>query len=138
MIPVTQTMMQHVNDFLAHWAIMSLSLWVASYLFKGLKFESTPSLVISALILGFANAVLRPILVFLTLPLTLLTLGFFMLVINAFIVMMVSSLVKGFKVSGFWTAFFVAIFIALFSLFIERFLPGSTPVLIPSGPSISV
>jgi putative membrane protein len=131
-------MTQQLIDFLIHWGIMSLSLWVASYLFKGLKFDSTPSLVISALMLGFANAVLRPILIFLTLPLTFLTLGFFMLVINALMVMLVSSMVKGFKVSGFWTAFFVAIFSALFSLFIEKFLPGSTPVLIPSGPSVSV
>jgi putative membrane protein len=131
-------MPQHLTEFLIHWGIMSLSLWVASYIFKGLKFDNTASLVVSALMLGFANAILRPILIFLTLPLTLLTLGFFMLVINALMVMLVSSMVKGFRISGFWTAFFVAIFIALFSLFIEHFLPGSTPVLIPSGHSISV
>ena len=124
--------------FLVHWAIMSLSLWVASFVFRGLKFNSKSSLVVSALMLGFANAVIRPVLIFLTLPLTLITLGFFLLVINALMVMLVSSLVKGFEVSGFWTAFFVSIFIAVFGLFIETFLPGSAPILIPSGPSISV
>jgi putative membrane protein len=48
------------TDFLIHWAIMSLSLWVASYVFKGIKFEDRSSLFISALLLGFVNAVLRP------------------------------------------------------------------------------
>jgi len=131
-------MPQYLTDFLAHWAVMSLSLWVASYIFKGMKFDNTASLVVSALMLGFANAVLRPVLIFLTLPLTLLTLGLFMLVINALMVMLVASVVKGFNLSGFWTAFFVAIFIALFSLFIETFLPASTPILIHSGNSISI
>ncbi|HEU4709726.1 MAG TPA: phage holin family protein, partial [Methylophilaceae bacterium] len=62
-------------EFLLHWAIMSLSLWVASYIFKGIQFTSRSSLLISALMLGFVNAILRPILIFLTLPLTLVTLG---------------------------------------------------------------
>jgi putative membrane protein len=131
-------MTYHLTTFMIHWGIMSLSLWVASHIFKGLKFDSTAALIVAALLLGFANAVLRPILIFLTLPLTIVTLGFFMLVINALMVMLVSAMVKGFKVSGFWTAFFVAIFIALLSLLIEKFLPGSTPILIPSGTAISV
>lgn len=128
-----------LTDFLIHWAVMSLSLWVASYLFKGLSFENRSSLLVSALVLGFANAVIRPILIFLTLPLTLLTLGLFLLVINALMIMLVSTLVKGFKVSGFWTAFFVSIFIAAFSFFIELLLPGSHHlVVIPAGNVISV
>lgn len=131
-------MTNHLTNFMLHWGIMSLSLWVASHIFNGLKFDNTGALIVSALLLGFANAVLRPILVFLTLPLTIVTLGFFLLVINALMVMLVSSMVKGFKVSGFWTAFFVAIFIALLSLFIEKFLPGSTPVLIPNSTAISI
>ena len=131
-------MIHPLNDFLIHWGIMSLSLWVASLVFSGLKFDSKSSLITSALMLGFANAVIRPILIFLTLPLTLITLGFFLLVINALMLMLVSSLVKGFEVSGFWTAFFVGIFIAVFSLFIEAFLPGNAPLLIPNAPSISV
>jgi len=114
----------NVSDFLIHWAIMSLSLWVASYLFSGLKFESRSSLLVSALVLGFVNAVLRPVLFFLTLPITLLTLGFFALALNALMIMLVAKLVKGFKLSGFWTAFFVSIFIAVFSFFIELFLPS--------------
>ena len=127
-----------ITDFLIHWAVMSLSLWVASYLFSGLTFANRSSLLISALVLGFANAVLRPILVFLTLPLTLVTLGLFLLVINALIIMLVASLVKGFKVSGFWTAFFVSIFIAAFGFFIELLLPSHGVILIQNAPTISI
>jgi putative membrane protein len=89
--------------------------------------------------LGFVNAVLRPILLILTFPLTILTLGLFALVLNALMIMLVANLVKGFKLSGFWTAFIVGIFIALFSLFIEYFLPSQGVVIMnTSGPTISV
>ena len=125
-------------EFFLHWGIMSLSLWVASYLFNGLKFASGSSLLVAALLLGFANAVLRPILIVLTLPLTLVSFGLFLLVINAMIIQMVSALVKGFQVSGFWTAFFVSIFIAMFGFFIELLIPGSQPVVIPAGHTISI
>lgn len=126
-------------DFLVHWGIMSLSLWVASYLFNGLSFSSKSSLLIAALMLGFANAILRPILIVLTLPLTLLSFGLFLLVINALMIMLVSAIVKGFKVSGFWTAFFASIFIAIFGLFLELLLPSSGPALIhTTGPIISI
>jgi putative membrane protein len=132
-------MSAHLSDFLIHWAIMSLSLWVASYVFNGIKFSDKSSLLISALMLGFVNAVLRPILLILTLPLTLVTLGLFALVLNALMIMLVANLVKGFKLSGFWTAFFVGIFIALFSLFIEYFLPSQGVVIMNTGgPTISV
>ncbi|OIQ76222.1 membrane protein of unknown function [mine drainage metagenome] len=125
-------------NFFIHWGIMSLSLWVASYLFSGLRFSSGASLLISALLLGFANAILRPIMILLTLPLTLVTFGLFLLVINALIIQLVAALVKGFQVSGFWTAFFVSIFIAMFGFFIEVLIPGSTPIIIPTSHTISI
>ena len=132
-------MSPQLHDFLVHWGVMSLSLWVASGIFNGLEFQSKTSLLISALMLGFANALLRPILIILTLPLTFLTLGFFLLVINAMMILLVANIVKGFKVSSFWTAFFASIFIAAFSFLIELMLPGSSsPILIPSGPTISI
>jgi putative membrane protein len=129
----------YLTDFLIHWAIMSLSLWVASYVFNGIKFSDKSSLLISALMLGFVNAVLRPILLILTFPLTLLTLGLFALALNALMIMLVANLVKGFKLSGFWTAFFVGIFIALFSLFIEYLLPSQGAMIINTGgPTVSI
>ena len=131
-------MTAHLYDFLLHWGVMSLSLWVASYVFNGLTFSSKSSLLVSALMLGFANAIVRPILVFLTLPLTLLTFGLFLLVINALVIMLVAAVVKGFKVSGFWTAFFASIFIAAFSFFIEWLLPGSHPMVFTTGNTLSI
>lgn len=131
-------MTAHLYDFLLHWGVMSLSLWVASYVFTGLTFSSKSSLLVSALMLGFANAIVRPILVFLTFPLTLLTFGLFLLVINALMIMLVAAVVKGFKVSGFWTAFFASIFIAAFSFFIEWLLPGSHPVVFTTGNTLSI
>jgi len=127
-----------LTDFLIHWGIMSLALWVASYVFDGLKFSDKSSLLVSALMLGFANAILRPVLILLTLPLTVLTLGLFLLVINALMIMLVSTVVRGFQVSGFWTAFFASIFIAAFSFFIELMLPGSGPTIVLTGQTVSV
>ena len=120
-------MLENLTPFLLHWGITALSLWVASHIFAGIKFAGTSSLIVSALLLGFANAVVKPLLVVLTLPLTLLTFGLFLLVINALMILLVSSLVKGFKVSGFWTAFFASIFIALLSLVIGAFVTGGSP-----------
>jgi len=120
-------MLENLTPFLLHWGIMSLSLWVASYVFSGIKFADTSSLVISALLLGFANAIVKPLLILLTLPLTLVTFGFFLLVINALMILLVSSLVRGFTVSGFWTAFFASIFISILSFVIGSFLVGGNP-----------
>ena len=97
-----------MTSFFLHWTITAVSLWAASRLFSGIRFASTSSLIFSALLLGFANALVKPLLIVLTLPLTFLTFGLFLLVINALMILLVSSLVKGFKVSGFWTAFFAA------------------------------
>lgn len=119
--------------FLLHWAITSLSLWVASYVFSGIKFANPSALIISALLLGFANAIVRPLLIILTLPLTVVTLGFFLLVINALMIMLVSALVSGFTVSGFWTAFFASIFIAVLSFLINWFLFAGPSARPPSG-----
>lgn len=115
-------MLDNLTPFLLHWGVMSLSLWAASYVFSGIRFADTPSLIISALLLGFANAIVKPLLVILTLPLTLVTLGFFLLVINALMLLLVSSLVRGFTISGFWTAFFASIFIAVLSFLIGAFV----------------
>jgi len=119
--------MDHIIPFLIHWAITAVSLWVASLIFKGLKFDGAGSLVISALLLGFANAIVRPLLIFFTLPLTLITFGLFLLVINALMLLLVAGLVKGFRVSGFWTAFFASIFVSLLSIAIGAIVSTHDP-----------
>jgi len=120
-------MLSNLTPFLLHWAITSFSLWLASHLFKGIRFGSTGALVASALLLGLANAVVRPLLVVLTLPLTLITFGLFLLVINALMLMLVAKLVNGFKVDGFWTALWASLFIALVSLVLGAFVLGGSP-----------
>ena len=120
-------MLDNLLPFLIHWGITALSLWVASLIFQGIKFTDTSSLIVSALLLGFANAIVKPLLIVLTLPLTFLTFGLFLLVINALMVMLVARLVKGFTVSSFWTAFFASIFIAVLSFVIGAFVVSGTP-----------
>jgi putative membrane protein len=111
--------MGNLTLFLIQWGLTSLSLWVASYIFSGLKFADGGSLLIAALLLGFANAVVKPLLILFTLPLTVLTMGLFLLVVNALVLMLVSALVSGFTISSFWTAFFASIFISIFGLFVS-------------------
>ena len=120
-------MLNNITPFLVHWAITAVSLWVASLLFRGLKFDGTGALVVSALLLGLANAVVKPLLIVLTLPLTLVTFGLFLLVINALMILLVAALVKGFKVSGFWTALFASVFISLLSIVIGSFVTSDDP-----------
>ncbi|MEF7612969.1 phage holin family protein [Aquincola sp. MAHUQ-54] len=122
-------MFEQITPFLVHWAITALSLWVASHIFKGLRFDSTGALVVSALLLGFANAIVKPLLIVLTLPLTLLSFGLFLLVINALMILLVAALVKGFRVSGFWTALFASLFVSVLSLLIGAFVSGSDPAM---------
>ncbi len=122
-------MLTDLTPFLLHWAITAFALWVASHVFKGLRFGSTGALVVAALLLGLANAVVRPLLVLLTLPLTLLTFGLFLLVINALVLMLVGKLVSGFHIDGFWTAFWASIFMALLSLVLGAFVLGGSPQL---------
>lgn len=123
-------MLDNMMAFLAHWGVTSLSLWVASLLFHGISFASKKSLFISALLLGLVNAVVRPVIIILTIPLTLITFGFFLLVINALMMLLVSTLVPGFKVSGFWTAFFASIVVTIISLMVGMLIFPSEHILL--------
>jgi putative membrane protein len=101
--------------FLLRAAITALGLWVASEIFDGLQFESPAKLIVAAILLGIVNAVVRPLAFILTLPLTVLTLGFFLLVLNAAMVGLVAWIVPGFVISGFWTAVGAALIVSLVS-----------------------
>ena len=115
--------------FLIFWAVNTLSLWVADDLFDGMTLQSAQSLFIAGLLLGIVNTFLRPLLVILTLPLSLVTLGLFVLVINALMLLLVAWLVPGFYIAGFWAGFFVALFVSVFS-FILKSLIGYNKVTI--------
>ena len=107
--------------------VTSLALWVAVELVSGIEFTGTPlALVGVALVFGVVNAVLKPILTILTCPLILLTLGFFTLVINAILLMATSSLSQslglGFRVAGFWPAFWGGLLIGIASTVLTAML----------------
>ncbi len=101
--------------FIVRAAISALGLWVASQLFDGLHFTSTAKLAIAALLLGIVNAFVRPLAFILTLPITVLTLGLFLLVLNAAMIGLVAWLVPGFTISGFWTAVGASLIVSLVS-----------------------
>jgi putative membrane protein len=90
--------------FLLRWAISALGLWLADQILDGVHFDTTGTLVAAALLLGIVNAVVRPLAVVFTLPLTLVTLGFFLLVVNAAMLGLVALLLDGFHIAGFWSA----------------------------------
>jgi putative membrane protein len=79
---------------------------------------------VAAILLGIVNTIIRPILVILTFPITLLSLGLFLLVINGLMLWLVSALVSGFHVNGFWGALFGSILISIVSWILSKFLPG--------------
>jgi putative membrane protein len=108
--------------FLIFWAVNTLSLWVADDLFGGMTLQSAQSLFIAGLLLGIVNTFLRPVLVVLTLPLSLVTLGLFVLVINALMLLFVAWLVPGFYIAGFWSGFFVALFVSVFSFILNSLI----------------
>jgi len=101
--------------FLLRAAITALGLWVASEIFTGLQFASPAKLIVAAVLLGIVNAFVRPLAFILTLPLTVLSLGFFLLVLNAAMVGLVAWIVPGFEISGFWTAVGAALIVSLVS-----------------------
>ena len=89
---------------LTNWLVYTLAITITSYILPGVEINGLKSALLAALILGLVNAVLRPILIFFTLPVTILTMGLFILVINAGLVLLASKLVSGFYVAGFWWA----------------------------------
>jgi putative membrane protein len=101
--------------FLVRTAIVALGLWLATKLFSGLQFDSPGVLIAAALLLGLVNAVIRPIAIILTFPLTLVTLGLFLLVVNAAMMGLVALLLGGFSIAGFWTAIGASIVVSITS-----------------------
>jgi putative membrane protein len=86
--------------FLARFLIAAVGLWLAAHLVPGVSYSDWVSLLIAAFLLGIVNAILRPVLFILTLPLTIVTLGLFLLVLNAAMIGLVAVLLKGFTVDG--------------------------------------
>ncbi|MFA6132199.1 MAG: phage holin family protein [Patescibacteria group bacterium] len=93
------------------WVINALALLAAAMIIPGFHVESFYAALIAALVLGLINALVRPILLILTLPITIVTLGLFIFVINAGMLWFMSTMVKGITIEGFWPAVLAAIFL---------------------------
>ena len=137
--------------FLQRWIINTLAVLVATHLVSGISYETVTSLFVASLLFGILITFLRPLLFLLTLPLVVVTLGLFVLFINAALLYLVGSLVKGFHVDGFWPAFWGALVISIVSLVlntltgsgesrvrVRRPAPGAKPSGGDDGPVIDV
>lgn len=107
---------------LVRWLLMSLVVLSVGYVLPGIRVADFATAIVAAAVLGIVNAVIRPILMFLAIPLRILTLGLFSFVINALLLLLVSAVVPGFEVDGFWAALLASIVLAIAGSFIN----GST------------
>jgi len=111
-----------VNGLLVRWLLLTISIIVTSYLVNGIYVTSFFAAFFAAAVLGILNALFRPLLIVITLPINILTLGLFTFVINAVLLKMVSGVVPGFYVHGFWSAIFGSLIISLVSWLLSSFV----------------
>ena len=104
---------------LLKWLIMAASIIIAAYFIPGVRIGSFFSALWVALFLGVVNVLIRPVLILVTLPINILTLGLFTFVINAVLILLASSVIKGFEVAGFWWALLYSIVLSLVNYFIN-------------------
>jgi putative membrane protein len=113
-----------MRGFLLRAIICGLGLWLADRLLSGVGFTSAGSLILAAVLLGIANAVVRPVLFFLTLPLTIVTLGLFIFVVNGAMVALIAWVIPGMKVTDFWHAILTAVIVGLTGWVASWFIGG--------------
>jgi putative membrane protein len=109
--------------FILQAVVTALGLWLAAYLVPGVEFLSTGSLIAAAVLLGLVNAIVRPVLVFVTFPLTVITFGLFLLVVNAATIGIVASFLGGFVVDGLWAGVGAAIVTGVVSWIAGSIIP---------------
>lgn len=121
--------------FLIRAAIAALGLWLATLWVKGVSIDAPATLILAGLLLGIVNAIVRPIAIVLTLPMTIVTLGLFLLVINAGMVALVAWLLPGMHVAGFWAALWTALLVSVVSFVGARFVgpKGRVEVIVKRG-----
>jgi putative membrane protein len=114
-----------MTAFVIRWLFTTIAVLVAAHLIPGIGYAGWGTLLGASLMLGIINAFVRPILLLLSLPWIIITMGLFIFVINALLLMLVSKIIPDFQVSGFWSAFFGAIVISLVSWILSSFFRGS-------------
>lgn len=117
-----------MRGFLLTWLLATVSLLITAYLVPGLIISSIPAAALAAIVMGLINAFVRPIITLLTLPLTILTLGLFLLVVNGISLSLVGFFTPGVTVEGFWPAVIGAIVLSLVSGLIGKFVNQETEV----------
>jgi putative membrane protein len=108
--------------FLIRMLVNALAIWLATEIVPGIEARSATTVLAAALVLGVINAIVRPILLVLTLPLTLVTLGLFLFVLNALCLWLTSAIVPGLDVRGFWPAFWGALLVSALSWTVNGFV----------------
>jgi putative membrane protein len=111
-----------MTGILISWIIGTITILIVAYLLPGVRVSNLSSAVIAAAILGILNAIVKPILVLLTLPLTILTLGLFLFIVNAVVFLLAGSLFKGFKVDSFGSALIASILVSIVSFVLTRII----------------
>ena len=103
-----------MTGFVLRALISAIGLWIATYWVSGIHIDDATTLVLAGALLGIINAIVRPIAIVLTLPITILSLGFFLLVVNAGMVALVAGVLPGFHIpGGFWSAFGTALIVSI-------------------------
>lgn len=110
-----------MQGFLVRLLINALGLWLAAEIVPGISIERPGTLILAALLMGVVNALVRPVAVVLTLPLTIVTLGIFLLIVNAAMFALVAWILPGFAVSGFWAALLGWLIVSVVSWFAASF-----------------
>jgi putative membrane protein len=116
-----------VTSLLLRWLINAIGLWIATEIIAGVTASGPSALLVAALLLGLVNAIVRPVLVLLTLPITFLTLGLFLVVINASMLLLVAWLVPGFNIASlFWSGVLAALWMSVFGMLTQGIIRGRT------------
>jgi putative membrane protein len=102
--------------FLLDWIISALVIFVLAYILPGVSAAGYLAALGAAVVIGLANATVKPLLIVLTLPITVLTLGLFLLIINALVILLAAWIVPGFSVDGFWWAFLFGVILSLMNM----------------------
>ena len=111
-----------MRGLIIRWVTTALALWLTSFIVKGIAIEGIGSLFFAAVVLGIFNAILRPLVLVITFPINLVTLGLFTLVINGAMLKLTSEVVRGFSVTGFWSAVIGALLLSAISFALNLFV----------------
>ena len=109
-------------NILLNWLILSLAVGITSYILPGVTVQSAGVAIVTALVLGIINALIKPLLILLTLPINILTLGLFTFVINALLILLTAEIVDGFSVENFWWALLFSLIVSVVASLLTKLI----------------